>query len=81
MLWLVSGLPGSAVAEVPTSGVDSLVEPSLHAIEAREDRAAHLLHWLKVLRDDKRAIFSAAAHAQRAVEYLHVLKSTQTQAA
>ncbi len=27
--------------------------------------------WLKVLKDDKRAIFSAAAHAQRAVDFLH----------
>jgi antirestriction protein ArdC len=39
--------------------------------EVREDHAAYVGHWLKVLRDDKRAIFTAAAHAQRAVEYLH----------
>ncbi len=49
--------------------------------EPREDHAAYLAHWLEVLRDDKRAIFSAAAHAQRAVDYLHSLQVTQAQAA
>ncbi|RXR28343.1 hypothetical protein EQG66_09815, partial [Sphingobium fluviale] len=29
---------------------------------------------LKVLKEDKRAIFSAAAHAQRAADYLHRLQ-------
>jgi antirestriction protein ArdC len=49
--------------------------------EPREDHAAYLAHWLKVLREDKRAIFSAAAHAQRAVDYLHSLQVAQAQAA
>ena len=49
--------------------------------EPREDHAAYLGHWLEVLREDKRAIFSAAAHAQRAVDYLHSLQVTQTQVA
>lgn len=39
--------------------------------EPREDHAAYIASWLKVLNDDKRAIFSAAAHAQRAVDFLH----------
>jgi antirestriction protein ArdC len=39
--------------------------------EVREDHAAYIASWLKALRDDKRLIFSAAAHAQRAVDYLH----------
>ena len=30
--------------------------------------------WLKVLKDDKRAIFTAAAHAQRAADYLNGLQ-------
>jgi antirestriction protein ArdC len=38
--------------------------------EIRDDHAAYLASWLKVLREDKRAIFSAAAHAQRAADYL-----------
>lgn len=37
--------------------------------------------WLNVLRQDKRAIFSAAAHAQRAVDYLHNLEVKQAQVA
>ncbi|WP_231119264.1 hypothetical protein [Rhodovulum sp. MB263] len=32
------------------------------------------IEGLKVLKDDKRAIFSAAAHAQRAADYLHGLQ-------
>lgn len=43
--------------------------------EPREDHAAYLDHWLKVLRADKRAIFTAAAHAQKAVDYLDGLQT------
>lgn len=43
-------------------------------LEPRPDHAAYLGNWLKVLADDKRAIFQAAAHAQRAVNYLHTLQ-------
>ncbi|MFT4118298.1 ArdC family protein [Bradyrhizobium sp.] len=43
-------------------------------LEPRPDHAAYLASWLKVLADDKRAIFSAAAHAQRAATYLHGLQ-------
>jgi antirestriction protein ArdC len=42
--------------------------------EVREDHAAYLQHWLAVLKADKRAIFTAASHASRAVEYLHGLQ-------
>ncbi len=42
--------------------------------EVREDHAAYIGSWLKALCDDKRLIFSAAAHAQRAVDYLHGLQ-------
>ena len=42
--------------------------------EVRDDHAAYLAGWLKVLKEDKRAIFSAAAHAQRAAEFLHGLQ-------
>jgi antirestriction protein ArdC len=38
------------------------------------DHAADIQSWLKVLRDDKRAIFSAASHAQKAADYLHSLQ-------
>lgn len=42
--------------------------------EIRDDHAAYLGHWLEVLKEDKRAIFSAAAHAQRAADFLHSLQ-------
>jgi len=42
--------------------------------EVRDDHAAYIASWLKVLKDDKKAIFSAASHATRAVDYLHGLQ-------
>jgi len=42
--------------------------------DIRDDHAAYLGHWLKILKDDKRAIFSAAAHAQRAVDFLQQIQ-------
>lgn len=45
--------------------------------EVREDHAAYLGHWLEVLKDDKRAIFTAAAHAQRALDFLHKLQEEE----
>jgi len=42
--------------------------------EPREDHAAYIASWLEVLRGDRRAIFSAAAHAQRAADYLHAMQ-------
>lgn len=38
--------------------------------DVREDHAAYIESWLKVLRNDKRAIFAAASHAQKAADYL-----------
>jgi len=42
--------------------------------EPGTDHAAYIQSWLKVLKEDKRAIFSAAAHAQRAADFLHGLQ-------
>ena len=42
--------------------------------ETRDDHAAYIQSWLKVLKDDKRAIFTAASHAQKAADYLHGLQ-------
>lgn len=44
------------------------------AIEPRDDHAAYIASWLEVLKGDKRAIFTAASHAERAVAYLHGLQ-------
>ncbi|RZN16254.1 MULTISPECIES: zincin-like metallopeptidase domain-containing protein [unclassified Bradyrhizobium] len=43
-------------------------------LEPRPDHAAYLVSWVSVLSNNRRAIFSAAAHAQRAVAYLHSLQ-------
>ncbi|QDU45209.1 DNA primase TraC [Symmachiella dynata] len=42
--------------------------------ELREDHASYIHSWLKVLKDDKRAIFTAASLASKAVDYLHGLQ-------
>jgi antirestriction protein ArdC len=42
--------------------------------ETREDHAAYIASWLKVLKDDRRAIFPAASHAQKAADYLQGLQ-------
>lgn len=44
--------------------------------EPRDDHAAYIECWLEVLKNDKRAVFSAASLASRAVEYLHGLQPT-----
>ena len=41
------------------------------APEPRPDHAAYVASWLKVLRGDKRAIFTAAAKAQQAADWMH----------
>jgi antirestriction protein ArdC len=46
--------------------------------EVREDHASYIASWIKVLKNDKRAIFSAASHAQRAADFLHGLQKTET---
>jgi antirestriction protein ArdC len=47
--------------------------------EVREDHAAYIATWITVLKGDTRAIFSAAAHAQRAADYLHSLQPKRTE--
>jgi antirestriction protein ArdC len=42
--------------------------------ELRPDHASYIESWLKVLKNDNRAVFTAAAHAQRACDYLHGLQ-------
>lgn len=43
-------------------------------VEPRADHASYLDSWLKALKADKRAIFTAASHAQKAADYLHGLQ-------
>lgn len=51
--------------------------------ELRADHASYIDHWLTVLKQDKRAIFTAASYAQAAADFLHEQqpKSQQREAA
>lgn len=49
--------------------------------ELRDDHASYVASWIEVLRNDKRAIFQAASHAQRAADYLHGLQQASAQIA
>lgn len=42
--------------------------------EVRTDHADYIGSWIKVLGEDKRAIFTASAHAQRAADFLNNLQ-------
>ena len=48
--------------------------------EVRDDHAAYIASWIKVLKDDKRAIFTAASHAQRAADFLNGMQNTAAEA-
>lgn len=47
----------------------------------RDEHAAYIAGWLKVLKDDKRAIFSAAAYAQAAADHLAGFNQKEQQGA
>jgi antirestriction protein ArdC len=42
--------------------------------EVRDDHASYIASWLKALKNDKRAVFAAASHAQKAADYLSGLQ-------
>ncbi|MCK5715040.1 MAG: hypothetical protein KAH64_03690, partial [Nitrosomonadaceae bacterium] len=45
--------------------------------DIKGNHAAYIASWLKVLKKDKKAIFRAAAQAQRAADYLHGLQAKE----
>lgn len=47
--------------------------------EVREDHASYLQSWLQVLKQDKKAIFTAASMASKAVDYLHQLTTPSSE--
>jgi antirestriction protein ArdC len=47
--------------------------------EPRPDHAHYVANWLKVLKNDKRAVFTAASQASKAVAFLNGLASHQPQ--
>ena len=71
---LIEARPSRPNAELGAAflSVDLELTPQL-----REDHAPYIAGWLKVLKSDKRAIFTAASHAQRAADYLHSLQKDE----
>jgi antirestriction protein ArdC len=66
------GSEGYAIEElVAELGAAFLCADLELALEPREDHASYIASWLKVLSADNRAVFIAAAHAQRAAEYIN----------
>lgn len=51
------------------------------SLTPRPDHADYIGNWLQLLRNDKRAIFQAAALAQKATDFLHQLQPNETQQA
>ena len=51
------------------------------ASEPRPDHAAYVASWIKVLKNDKRAIFTAASRAQEAVDWMQRCQVTEDRAA
>lgn len=45
--------------------------------EPRPDHASYLGHWLAVMKDNPRSIFTAASAAQRAADFLHGLQNQE----
>lgn len=69
------GDEGYAMEELVAELGSAFLCADLHITpETRDDHAAYIASWLKVLRDDKRAIFSAASLASQAADYLHSLQ-------
>jgi len=50
------------------------------ANEPRAEHAAYIASWLKVFKDDPRAIFTAASKAQAAADWMHVQQQTRVEA-
>ena len=75
----IDGLPDSyyappAKVRDPVERIESADLGIAPELEPRPDDASYLQSWLSVLANDTRAIFQAAAHAQRAVSFLHSLQ-------
>jgi antirestriction protein ArdC len=66
------GSEGYAVEElVAELGAAFLCADLELALEPREDHASYIATWLRVLAADNRAVFTAAARAQRATEFIN----------
>ena len=45
--------------------------------QIRDDHAPYIAGWLKALKNDNRAIFTAASHAQKAADFLHCFQHSE----
>ena len=59
------------VAEIASAFLSSELQITQ---DTRPDHSKYLAHWLKLMKDDSRAIFTAAAKANEAVTYLKKLQ-------
>src|SRR5712691_7501066 len=71
-----ASVPEELVAEL---GAAFLCADLELALEPREDHASYIATWLRVLAADNRAVFTAAAHAQRATEFINSRATTAVQ--
>lgn len=62
------------VAELGAAFLCSLLKISN---EPRQDHSSYIASWLKLFKDDKKAIFTAASKAQEAVDYIERLSQTK----
>jgi antirestriction protein ArdC len=66
------GDEGYAAEELVAELASSFVCADLNLYnEPREENSSYIANWLEVLKNDSRFIFSAAAHAQRAADFLN----------
>jgi len=47
--------------------------------EVMPEHASYIESWLKVLKSDSKAIFTAAAHAEKAAAYLHAFQPNRAE--
>lgn len=74
------GSEGYAIEElVAELGAAFLCADLELSLEPREDHASYIATWLEVLAQNNRAVFAAAAHAQRAVEYINRAVTADTE--
>ena len=72
---------GAAEELIAELGAAFLCADLALASEPRPDHAAYVSSWLKVLKNDKRAIFAAAAQAQKAADWMHQRQPVSVQMA
>ena len=51
------------------------------ALEPRADHASYVAGWITVLKSDKRAIFTASSHAQKAADWINGTVEARSQKA